>query len=113
MDIDIEASKLAQLLADHDAGALWSVDGAEELAEMLDFPCDGAALADGIRRLGRPLRVFGVTAQSPTRLEDISELAEGGLVLTLAFAGPSGDGGQWLILQDTSAQEVLRTTASG
>jgi hypothetical protein len=115
-DVDVDASKLADLLASYTPEALWTVDGAEQLSGTLDFPCDGAKLAEALRRLGGRVRVYGATTQSPKSLEDISDNAEGRLVLTLAFVTPGSVGEQWIIMQDTiaqEAQEVLRDTGTG
>jgi hypothetical protein len=114
VDIELDTSRLADLLSGYDPTVLWTVDGAEQLSGTLDFPCDGASLAEALRRLGGRVRVYGASTQSPTTLQDISDNADGRLVLTLAFVAPGGVGEQWIIMQDTIAQqEVLRATGTG
>lgn len=113
-DIEMDASRLADLLSSYDSTVLWTVDGAEQLSGTLDFPCDGRNLAEALRRLGGRVRVYGAGTQSPTTLQDIADNADGRLVLSLAFVTSGGAGEPWIIMQDTIAeQEVLRATGTG
>ena len=113
-DIEIDTGMLADLLTGYDPAALWTVDGAEELSGTLDFPCEGASLAEALRHLRGRVRVYGASTPSPTTLQDISDEEDGRLVVTLAFVTPDGVSEPWIIMQDTVAQqEVLRITGTG
>jgi hypothetical protein len=109
--LDIDASALADWLAEHAGDRLWTVDGDARIAGTLPLPCPGRELAAMLKAWGGRLRVFGppgAQASSPDELAKLADEEDGGLVFEVAWLSNGMPGERWVLAEDTLAEEADR-----
>ena len=107
----IPALELAKWLRSEQADSSWSVDGDEDLAAILNFPCTGLELATVLEKWeGRELTVLapsGVSVPKSVKADEFGELAfdEGGMRV-FVFASGSDGSADWVLTEENPAGEL-------
>jgi hypothetical protein len=109
--LDLDASTLADWLAQHAGDRLWTVDGEARISGTLPLPCPGRELAATLKAWGGRLRVFGsqgAQASSPDELAKLADEEDGGLVFEVAWLSNGTPGERWILAEDTLAEAADR-----